>query len=274
MTHYRVSGRSDRLERLYSLGQQYGVGLLPLLTAGGNWRDKDPDTLYQEHFELARSRSRQHRGRFPVWECGNELENHAILQPCEMRDDHTQYPCDWAPATGDIPLDYSGDRFDQVSAVVRGLVNGVGEGDPDAKRAIGTAGWGHIAPFEMWQDRGIDWEITVWHDYETVSEDYLKTLASFGKPIWITEFNAGGGGTETEAENARLIRERIAYYREMAPVYDIEAAFVYELLDEPYWSGFESMMGLYRMEGSDSSGWRVGNPKPAGTAVQEMLSGG
>ena len=122
-------------------------------------------------------------------------------------------------------------------------------------------------------DDGLEWEITVWHDYETVSEKFLKRLAGFGKPIWITEFNAGSGGFETEEENARLLKKRIAWYRAMRVPYGVEAAFVYELLDEPYWGDhYEARMGLYRMEGSKEDGWRVGAPKPAARAVKQAIA--
>ena len=102
-------------------------------------------------------------------------------------------------------------------------------------------------------------------------ESFLETLAGYGKPIWITEFNAGGGGFETEEDNARMLTERIAYYRSMREKYRVDAAFIYELLDEPYWDDFEGKMGLYRVHKNDEDRWEVGEPKPAGRAVMRAL---
>ncbi|MEM5517923.1 hypothetical protein WNY37_13275 [Henriciella sp. AS95] len=272
MTHYRIGWDFDQLATLKPIADRYGVTLLPIIHPDGPLDDKTPQQLYDDSFERARWLTRRYRGQFPVWELGNELESHAIIQPCEMRDDGTQYPCEWGPAGGVEPEDYYGPRWDQVSFALRGLLDGAKAGDPHARRAIGTAGWGHLGAFERWKSDGLDWEITVWHDYETVRESYLEVLASFGKPIWITEFNAGGGGFETEEDNARMLTERIAFYRSMREKYRVEAAFIYELLDEPYWDDFEGKMGLYRLHKNDKDRWYVGDLKPAGEAVKAALS--
>ena len=274
MTHYRVGNRNNGLARLYPLAKKAGVELLPLIPPGGDLATTSAEKLYDLSYRDAQAVTRQHRGRFPVWELGNELENFAIIKACEMRDDGTQYPCEWGPAGGVGALDYYGPRWKKVSAALAGLLDGAKAGDPGAQRAIGTAGWGHIGAFERMAADGLEWEISVWHDYSQIGEDFLTILAGYGKPIWITEFNAGGGGFESEDDNARMITDRIAYYRRMAKRYRIEAAFVYELLDEPYWTDFEGKMGLYRMEGSEADGWRVGEIKPVGEAVKSELSGG
>ena len=271
MTHYRIGSKDDGLSRIRPIADRHGVTLLPIIHADGPMKEKTPKQLYDDSFERARWRTRRYRGQYAVWELGNELESFAIIKPCEMRDDGTQYPCEWGPAGGMRPIDYYGPRWEKVSAALKGLLDGAKEGDPDARRAIGTAGWGHLGAFERWKSDGLDWEITVWHDYETVREDFLEHLASFGKPIWITEFNAGGGGFETEEENARMLTGRIDYYRAMREKYRVEAAFIYELLDEPYWDDFEGKMGLYRMQGNGEDGWRAGELKPAGRAVIEAL---
>ncbi len=272
ISHYRVGNRNDGLERLYPLAREMGVSLLPVIDPAGSLEETDADALYSGSFEKARAVSTQHRGRFPVWELGNELENFAIIQPCEMRDDGTQYPCEWGPAGGVGPLEYFGARWKKVSAALRGLLDGVAEGDPYARRAIGTAGFGHIGAFDRMLEDGLEWEISVWHDYDGISEEYLKRLSAFGKPIWITEFNAGAWNAKSEEDNARQLTERIEWYRKISGPYRVEAAFVYELFDEPYWgTDAEARMGLYRMEGSEEEGWRAGEAKPAGEAVKAAL---
>ena len=271
MTHYRIGSHDERMAGLKSIADDHGVTLLPIIHADGPFEEKTAQQLYDDSFARALGSTRLYRGQFAVWELGNELESFAIIQPCEMRDDGTQYPCEWGPAGGVNPEDYYGPRWEKVSAALAGLLDGARKGDPDAKYAIGTAGWGHLGAFERWKSDGLDWDITVWHDYETVTEEYLEHLAGFGKPIWITEFNAGGGGFETEEENARLLTERIAYYRAMREKYRVDAAFIYELLDEPYWDDFEGKMGLYRVAMNDDEDWEVGEPKPAGRAVMDAL---
>ena len=46
-------------------------------------------------------------------------------------------------AGGVGPLDYFGPRWEKVSAALDGLSRGIKSVDPTARRAIGTAGWGH-----------------------------------------------------------------------------------------------------------------------------------
>lgn len=271
MTHYRIGSHDEKMARLKTIADQHGVTLLPIIHPDGPLKEKTPEQLYRDSYNRARWRTRRYRGQFAIWELGNELENHAIIKPCEMRDDGTQYPCEWGPAGGMYKLDYYGPRWEKVSASLAGLLDGAREGDPDAKYAIGTAGWGHLGAFERFVEDGLEWDITIWHDYEQVRESFLETLAGYGKPIWITEFNAGGGGFETEEDNARMLTERIAYYRSMREKYRVDAAFIYELLDEPYWDDFEGKMGLYRVHKNDEDRWEVGEPKPAGRAVMRAL---
>lgn len=273
-THYRVGNRNNGLERLYPLAQKYGVTLLPIVHPDIDFRTHTDDEIFEHCFDRTRAVTAQHKGRFEVWELGNELENFAIIKACEMRDDGTQYPCEWGPADGVDRLAYYGPRWKKVSAAIAGMLEGAKKGDPDARRAIGTAGFGHLGAFDRWKEDGLDWDITVWHDQEQVRESFLEKLAGFGKPIWITEFNAGGGGFFSEEDNARMMSERIAYYRKMRKPYGVEAAFVYELLDETYWGdSYEARMGLYRLTGNTENGWRVGDIKPVGQAVKDALTG-
>jgi hypothetical protein len=62
--------------------------------------------------------------------------------------------------------------------------------------------------------------------------------------------------------------------RELEAPYRLEAAHVYELLDETYWApNFEAFMGLVRLRAKEGGGWTLGEPKPAYYAVREMILG-
>jgi len=278
-THYRVNLRGDGsvsyLDEILKVASAWGVSIIPILQPDTSLKDTNAKTLKTRAFGLAKYMARKFRGRVPIWELGNELENFAIIQPCEQRDDGTKYPCEWGPAGGVGPLEYYGPRWRKVSAVLSGFSEGVAAADPKAIRAMGTAGFGHLGAFERMKQDKIEWDITVWHDYETIRESYLETLAEYGKPIWITEFNAGGGGDQSHEQNAKMLTERIAFYREVRDKYKVAAAFVYELLDEPYWGDhFEARMGLVSLIPDDKRGWRVGAIKPQGLAVQRALNRG
>lgn len=273
---YRVNLRPDsfiwQLERLIDLGRPRGVEPLAFMPRIGDLENDPVEALYEQCFEFARDTASHFRGKVSVWELENELEAFAIILPCEMRDDGTQYPCEWGPAGGVEPIEYFGPRWKRVSAVLKGLSDGCHEGDPQARRAIGTAGWGRVGAFDRMVEDNIGWEISVWHDYETISRRFLDKLASFGRPIWITEFNAGGGGEASEADNARMLVERMAYYRRLRKSHRLEAAHIYQLLDEPYWGDtFEARMGIVRMEQTPGDSFRIGEKKPAADAVRDTI---
>jgi hypothetical protein len=66
--------------------------------------------------------------------------------------------------------------------------------------------------------------------------------------------------------------------RELSEKYRVEAAHVYELLDETYWApGFEAHMGLVRLipnpDPANKGHWIVGEPKPAYKTVRDFTRG-
>ena len=101
----------------------------------------------------------------------------------------------------------------------------------------------------------------------------FKTLAEYGKPIWVTEFSHPLGSQKGAEAQARGLRDTMVWLRTMRP-YGVEAAFVYELLDEPYWSDFEGVMGLIHLEKNARGEWVLGKDKPAFEAVRSTVAAG
>lgn len=265
---YRVDVSSlNHLEPMATLKQALdsaGIDMLPVLNPPVSLKDDDADALRQKSRAFAEIVVRRFPD-IPVWELGNELENFAIIQPCEMRDDGTKYPCEWGPAGGVGELDYYGPRYRKVAAVLTGLAEGVAAVNPQAKRAIGTAGWGHTGVFARLAKDGVPWEVSVWHWYDNDPEWAFKILASHGKPIWVTEFNHPyGSQRDGEEAQAKGLAEKMATLQRLAARYRIEAAHVYELFDERYWEpSFEAHMGLVRLAREGEKGWQAGDDKPA-----------
>jgi hypothetical protein len=275
MRSYRVDVTSldhaNALARLVELARPRGIDILPILIPPNNLEDP-ADKLYAQSREFARL----FVGRFKsirVWELNNELENYAIIKACEMQDDGVQYNCAWGPADGGGPLHYYGPRWKKVSAVLKGLSDGTAAVDPQIRKAIGTAGWGHWGAFERMQEDGIQWDISVWHHYEGDPAGGLKHVVKFGRPIWITEFNNPLGsknGEQIQADGLDTMMRRIL---DVASTYKVEAAHVYELLDESYWQGSEAVMGLVRLEKDDRGKWRPGGPKLAYQVARKIIRG-
>lgn len=278
MTSYRVNISSimsaPALQKLVDIAKPRGIDILPVLTPSLSLEKSSPEDLYKWAHAFAVYLVSRFKDDIRVWELGNELENFAIIQPCEMRDDGTQYNCDWGPAGGVGPLDYFGPRWAKVSAVLKGLSDGTKSVDPTIRKAIGTAGWGHLGAFERMKRDGIEWDISVWHMYGEDPEWAFKKLAEYGKPIWVTEFNHPYGSRDGVIEQAKGIKKWMARLRELQPAYRIEAAHIYELLDEPYWApSFEAVMGLVRLDKDKNGGWKPGTPKPAYCAAKTFIRG-
>ena len=156
-----------------------------------------------------------------------------------------------------------------MSAVLKGLSDGVTAVDPTIRKAMGTAGWGHTGVFARMQQDGIKWDISVWHMYGQDPEWAFKTLAAFNRPIWVTEFNHPGGGQESAQQQADGIVRAMTRLRQLRRAYKVEAAHVYELMDETYWAPeHEAFMGLVALVKDGRGGWTPGERKPAFAAVK------
>jgi hypothetical protein len=276
---YRVNVTSadnaNELAALVDAGKARGIEILPVITPAGVSMDKDsPQDLYEKSRKLAIALGTRFKNDIRVWELGNEMENYAIIQPCEKRDDGTQYPCAWGPAGGTGALDYYGPRWVKVSAVLKGLSEGMTEVDPGIRKAIGTAGWGHTGAFARMKQDGISWDISVWHMYGEDPEWAFREISGYGKPIWVTEFNNPYGSQRGERQQADGIKQTMTRLRELSAKYKVEAAHIYELLDETYWApSFEANMGLVRLTAAPEGKWRAGEPKPAYRTVRNLIRG-
>ncbi|MFV0295169.1 MAG: glycosyl hydrolase, partial [Hyphomicrobiaceae bacterium] len=279
LTSYRVDVpsilKANALETLIDKGRKLGIDILPILIPPGDLDKDTPEGLYKKANNFATFFVTRFAHKVKVWELGNELENYAILQPCEYMDDGRQYDCASGPASGVSPLEYEGKRWRKVSSVLKGLSDATIAAAPHALKAMGTAGWGHVGAFERMRDDGIKWDISVWHNYDGKFEWGLKRVAKFGKPIWITEFNNDRGSQNGDVVQAEGLARSITEIRRLRNAYNVRAAHIYELLDETYWApDYEGYMGLAYLDKGAGKSWRVGGPKPAYCSVRTMLRGG
>ncbi len=262
------------LGELVAKAEPLGIAILPVITPPFDLKTLSPEELRRQSHDLAYALVSQFKGKIRVWELGNEMENHAIIQPCEMQDDGKQYNCAWGPAGGVGPLDYYGPRWEKVSAVLKGLSEGAMAADPTVLKAMGSAGWGHLGMFDRMKQDGIQWDLSVWHMYGEEPEWAFKHLATFGKPIWVTEMNHPLGSQKSEQEQADGLTRWMARLKELSAQYKVEAVHLYELMDETYWApDFEAVMGLVRLDKAPNGGWQPGAPKKAYHAVGRFVRG-
>jgi hypothetical protein len=277
LTSYRVDiGSTERLLDLQHLVREAkarGITVLPVITPGFEMDKEDNEVLEKKAYGLAFALVSSFKGEIPVWELGNEMENYAIIQPCEMQDDGKQYSCSYGPAGGVSVNEYFGPRWAKVSAVLKGLTRGARAADPNVKRAVGTAGWGHVGAFARMKADGIEWDISVWHMYGQDPEWAFKELVKYQRPIWVTEFNNPNGSKDGKEAQAKGLTRAMSQLEDLQSSYPVEAAHIYELMDEPYWEDYEAHMGLVEVQKDASGEWSPGARKPAFDAVKTYLGG-
>lgn len=255
---YRTScGTSkDDCEELISLADRYRMVFLRSIELQPQATYSE-DANYSMALNFAYQEAKQYKGRIKYYEAGNELDNWTGVKP---------YP-------GFGPLSHKQDRYVLAKSFVQGLIDGIRAGDPGAKILVNSTGWCHFSFMQkLWQD-GVRWDITALHWYEQFGDlesgcrgtNPIQVYASFGKPIWITEFNSTTSLKKDDPQQAaKWIEKFIARLKELSPKYKIEAAFIYELLDEPRKKGLESKFGLVDAEG---------NKKPSFDAMKKAIIG-
>jgi hypothetical protein len=278
MTSYRVdvpsTDKVSGLKTLIDLAKPRGIDILPVLAPNLDLDKETVEDLYEKAHAFAVYYVSRFKDDIDVWELGNELENYAIIKACEMRDNGVQYNCDWGPAGGVAPLDYFGPRWAKVSAVLKGMSDGVISVDPTIRKAMGTAGWGHIGAFERMRQDGIRWDISVWHMYGEDPAWAFEKLAKYGKPIWVTEFNHPLGSKQGVVKQAIGLKNSMTRLLELRGKFNIQAAHIYELLDETYWApDFEAFMGLIYLDKDQHGNWSASGQKPAYCVAQKITFG-
>lgn len=262
------------LLELVKLSKKAGIEVLPVLTPALDLEKEEANTLRQKSYEFSKALVSIFKNDIRVWELANELEVYAIIKACEMQDDGVQYNCAWGPAGGVGALEYYTPRWAKSSAVLKGLSEGARDADPTALRAMGTAGWGHTGAFERMKKDGIEWDISVWHMYGEDPEWAFKILAGYGKPIWVTELNHPNGSLDGEQAQADGLQKWMRRLIELGPIYKVQAAHIYELLDETYWApSNEAIMGLVKLTSDGRGGWAPGSPKIAYQVVKSFVTG-
>lgn len=264
--------QAEAFDTLLAVAKKHGIEILPVLTPAIDLAAVSAEDAYRAAYDFAQFYVYRFKADIRTWELGNELESFALLKPCEMRDDGSQYPCEWGLAGGVGPLEYFGPRWRKVSAVLKGMSDATVAVDPTVRKAMGTAGWGHVGAFERMKQDGIAWDISVWHAYGKDMQWGLERVSVFGKPIWVTEFNHPNGSQKGTVAQARGLAELIAELRALRAKFRIEAAHIYELIDETYWApDYEAFMGLVYLNRRADKTWVVDGEKPAYCMAKKLF---
>ncbi len=255
-------------DALVAAAEAKGIQLLPVLFPDVSVANGDIREIRRLAFEYGKVVASRYRGRITHYELSNELDGRVM----------TKWP-NGGDRDGSTRSDYDFHQYVAVCEMLRGLAEGIHEGDPGARRMINCAGWLHFGFIDRLVDDVVPFEIVAWHWYSDMGDitapkqsysgtwNVLEKLRSWGKEVWITEGNRRNGDMDDPGEaQADYLTDQITKLRESGIV---KAYFVYELLDEPYSQGGEAHYGLVKLENRNGV-WTVGKRKPAFQAIQHL----
>lgn len=244
LSWYRTSCVESNCGELIAQAKSNGVSILK--ASGGK-----PDATVSEQVNYTRayamgaSDAQIGNSAIGYFEAGNEVEN-------------------WVGLTGDGSArgQYNAQRYQQARGFVRGLIDGIHSANSSAKVLVDDSGWCHYGFLQaLWED-GVRWDITAFHWYSNQGNvehagcgggaNVAAIHANFGLPVWITEFNSKAAAASNDpVAEAAWVSDFMTQVHSTAAKYDIEAAFVYELLDEPNLTGTEAHFGIYDGNGAE-----------------------
>jgi hypothetical protein len=289
MGWYRCDWDQARLEhsravydRLVGHALRKGIRILPIIFPSTSCRSEaTPEEIRQASFEFARWLVGRYRGPITHWELDNELDLLAMVRKGERCRDGTVWQ--WGDPDGDRPEHYEEARYQKVRAELTGLYEGVKAADPEAMTIVNTGGWLHYGFIQrLVREDNVPFDILGWHWYSEMGDvtkvrgnfTLLEHLKGYSKPIWFTEVERRGGSQGgKEKQQAEYLT---ATARQLRAYPGVEAFFVYELLDEPYFGmdNAESYYGLVELVTGQTGRWTIGRRKEAFRALQRLMAPG
>jgi hypothetical protein len=256
--------QTEIVARLAKAAKAQCVGVLVVLTPDYQ-ETRSESEAYQKGYRLGHDAAMGLKGLVQYYEVGNEYDNDAILDS----------------RSGEQPSDYDNARFVKARGAIRGMIDGARTADPSAKIILCGLGWLHYGFSDMLhtgtQPDGTgghpipQWDITAWHWYSDMKDitcargmvlgdscsfgvDVLQRLkATYGKPIWITEFGVRPDHTEDYAGTFLVGKSALAGFVENAKKYDIQSVELYELYDDKDDSG-DGDYGVIAHDGTTRKG--------------------
>lgn len=248
-------------EQFFAEAAKRNIRLLPVLMPSLSPGDpkRSPEELETNATADGKLLATFFAGRAEVYEIHNEMDVYSIVAP--------------ATPNGDAVTDYDDAKYQRSKAQIQGLLAGVHAVAPEAKTIVNAGGWYHYGFIQRLVDDGVRFDILGWHWYsemgDMIDRDILEKLEKFGRPIWMTEINRRNGSLDhSEEAEATYITEATARY---SACKSIRAIFIYELLDEPYFTGGEGAYGLTSLVKDEAGVWKIGTRKPAFEAFRKSI---
>jgi len=249
---------AGRYDMIVEAAEKNNLHLLPIISTydSRTFATATSTQLHDTAYSFAYRISSRYKGRLNYYELDNELDNKCIKQDVSG---------------------YLTSHYDE--AILRGLDEGVRQGDPQARTLVNAAGWLHYGFFDRLLADGFNFDILGWQyysgditDVSSLHINVAQKLASYGKDIWVTENNIQNGTYgNSEQQQADYIAKTA---QQISKLPGFKAYFVYELLDELNFDTTkpqEAHYGLIKTKLVDNR-WQVDSLKLAFNAYKNLIS--
>jgi hypothetical protein len=202
-----------------------GIDQVVIINPDPVWGPANEQAAYETGYALSRKIAASVAGKVSYYEAGNEYD---LL-------------CLNTGLDGSEAWMYDNSRFAKCKGMIRGIIDGVHAGDPNAKVIVHQGGWFHFGfQFRLWAE-GVRWDITGFHWYSEQGPsiqningkgvNMFEKLQSFNRPLLGSEFNVRSG-LKGQAEIAAWLTQTMTEWASVATKYNILGAVIYQLLEQ------------------------------------------
>lgn len=221
---------------------------------------------FQRGYEFALKIAVRYKGRVPFYQLGNEASG-AVIKP---------------GAHGSSINDYDAAKYGVYLQWLKGLSQGVHDGDPAARKIV-SANWKGIGIFEKLAIDGLHFDIVGWNWYSEMGdifnrnfEEMKKTInipqymwEKYHKDVWLTEANKQEGTFDGN------FKKQEDFIRGFGPAaYGssyIKGFFFHELVDQASKQGIhQGHWGLVKVK-EQGDGWAFSDKKPGYYAYRDVV---
>ncbi|MDR5816101.1 glycosyl hydrolase [Caballeronia sp. LZ033] len=202
-----------------------------------DWGSNETDA-YNRAYALGKASATAMKGSVPVYEVGNEMENAALV----------------GNGDGNKPSDYDNTWFSKGRGVINGTIDGIRSVDTTTPIILSSISWLHFGFDDMLlggtgPDGSSGHQIpkvdaVAFHWYSDMGDienacggtgcyNALQKMASYGKPIWLTEYGARPEmGSQSTIASYIVGNKMLGDFATLAAKYNIQSTELYQLYDD------------------------------------------
>lgn len=221
---------------------------------------------YPIALEVGKGIASRYKGRVPYYQLANEASGVAIKKGL----------------SGQSKTDYDEKKYAIFKEWLRGLSDGVAQGDPKAKRII-SANWLGTGVIERLIEDNVNFEIIGWNWYSDMGEDLVvkqngvdfnipQYLSRYNKEFWVVELNrregALDGNTAAQASYIQTVGTNLKAQTKVTGLFIFTLVDLCDSLDKDY-----GRMGLVALKQNADKTCSIEGKRPSFEVFAKLIAG-